>query len=410
MNNKLNSNNYLPCDKNSVTELFSDPSLPLVVVVTKTNWNEPPRMRHQVTRQLLRFFNVLYVQKNHNNKSDTLKKISNRQVIFIPAFEGTFLPRAYAWLPVYQNAVNNRYVSKIDKLVRSFGAKTNILINFEFDFFQVMNLETFDLKFYICVDEFPKMQGSKAKKSILKRIIQENLLQLYENKVASLSDICLTCHYPLQRKLKRVNRNVEMFFHANDLKIKYGKISEKKLIRNRPINVGFMGYIDRRLDIAILNEILCQQDMKLFLIGQFHNINRNVFESDLSSQRLTITGNLYGDELYDYMSHLDVLIMPYIPTIPDVQVLTTSSKLFQYIATGKPIVISDLPNYIKMPEGIYYRAKKTSDFIRKIRDAFDEDNEELIKLRLKIATENTWEKRGDQLYTIISDALPVLKD
>jgi len=41
---------------------FDDPSLPLAVVAAATRWEEPPRMRHDVTRQLMRWLNVLYVE------------------------------------------------------------------------------------------------------------------------------------------------------------------------------------------------------------------------------------------------------------------------------------------------------------------------------------------------------------
>ena len=41
---------------------FADPNLPLAVVVASTRWYEQPRMRHDVTRQLMRWFNVLFVE------------------------------------------------------------------------------------------------------------------------------------------------------------------------------------------------------------------------------------------------------------------------------------------------------------------------------------------------------------
>lgn len=64
-----------------------------------------------------------------------------------------------------------------------------------------------------------------------------------------------------------------------------------------------------------------------------------------------------------------------------------------------------MPNFIEMPYGVIYRAKTAEDFVKKIRRAYKEDNEELINMRLKIAEENTWDKRGDMLYNIIEKAI-----
>jgi hypothetical protein len=94
---------------------------------------------------------------------------------------------------------------------------------------------------------------------------------------------------------------------------------------------------------------------------------------------------------------MDVLIVPYRSNLEEVKVLTTVSKLFQYISTLKPIVISDLPNFIEMPDGVIYKAKDKKDFVDKIFLAYKNDTVELRELRAKLVLENTWEARGNQI-------------
>jgi hypothetical protein len=64
-----------------------------------------------------------------------------------------------------------------------------------------------------------------------------------------------------------------------------------------------------------------------------------------------------------------------------------------------------MPHYIQMPRGVIYKAKTAQEFIEKIYHSYNEDSTELIQLRLKIAAENTWDKRGDELFKIIQDAV-----
>ena len=61
--------------------------------------------------------------------------------------------------------------------------------------------------------------------------------------------------------------------------------------------------------------------------------------------------------------------------------------------------------YIKLPNNVIYQARSSHDFVKKIRQAHNEDCLELIRLRKKIASENTWDKRGDFLHSIIEQDL-----
>ena len=67
--------------------------------------------------------------------------------------------------------------------------------------------------------------------------------------------------------------------------------------------------------------------------------------------------------------------------------------------------MTQLPNFIELPAGILYKATCGNDFIAKIRQAHVENCDEYRKLRSKIATENTWDKRGEQLHRILKEAL-----
>jgi hypothetical protein len=114
------------------------------------------------------------------------------------------------------------------------------------------------------------------------------------------------------------------------------------------------------------------------------------------------------DDLLAVMKSMDVLIVPYDPEKSSVAIMTTNSKTFQYVAAGRPIVISDLKNYVKMPPGVIYRARRSNEFLALIRRAQEEDCEEYRCLRADIAANNTWDIRGQQLLEAIVADCPEL--
>lgn len=379
---------------------FSNLELPVAVVVTKTSWDEPPRFRHQVTRQMTRFYNVVFVEKIYNNKSDYEQKISNRLLIYRPKSLVRVPLKYYSSIPVLHFLVNYCFKKKIDKYLRVNRFSTLVLLNFEFDFYSMMICKSFNFKAYICNDEFPKMIARYNNKTI-KSFYLYTLFQFYESLVVKHANVCLAAHEPLVSKLKKYNSNTHLFLAGHENK--YIRFIKHENVQGYPIKVGFMGFINYRLMKDWLLNIAQSKEMELYLIGpiekdfdinDFFKFNNVFFETTLE-----------GEPLINRMHKLDVMIIPFNPSIPEIEILTASNKLFQIVSILKPVVISNMPNYIRLPKGVLYVAHNKNDFIKKIKIAFKEDNTDLRKQRMKIANTNSWDIRGNKLKKYIDSGL-----
>jgi len=378
---------------------FKDTTLPLAVVVTSTPWHEPPRIRHQLTRQLTRFYNVLYIEKNLKNRNDHIEQIHERQIVYSPGMACNIPLRLNANEPLTHHLVNSYFKRKIIAFAKQFNPGQMFLVNFVYDFFEIMRSGVFDYKIHVCYDEFPKMRRRKEKPNFIKKIYQQRLFQNYENHTVRKADICLVTHKVLIKKLYRYNNKCIQFLPGHEFKC-INKIHTKNI--KKKINIGFMGFINWRLQFDWLNRLVNEPDMQLTLIGPFEKETPNIFTN---YKKIVHFNFLKDGQLFDELNKCDVFIMPFDPEIPEVEILTINNKIYQYLASGKPVVISNLPNYIQLGEGIIYKATSSSDFINKIRQAYNEDCQEYVDLRLKIAAENTWDKRGDELYKIITTAI-----
>jgi len=168
------------------------------------------------------------------------------------------------------------------------------------------------------------------------------------------------------------------------------------------IRIGYGGHINYRLLDGWLDAVLQQPDMELHMIGKEE---KQYMRRWAGRTRMILHTNLSDGEFLDTLRAMDVLIMPYNTEIPEVAIMTTNSKTFQYMAAGRPMVISNMPHYIDLPTGAIYRAVSEQDFVAKIRQAYAEDCAELVRLRLAIARQNTWDHRGDMLRSIIESDL-----
>jgi glycosyltransferase involved in cell wall biosynthesis len=177
-----------------------------------------------------------------------------------------------------------------------------------------------------------------------------------------------------------------------------GKRADETPKRAGKIHVGFAGFINWRLLGPWLAAIAATDDLQLHLIGPVEGLSMAGVLGHSSVDHVPPVGK---DDLLELLQIMHVLVMPYDPSIEEVSILTTNSKTFQYVASGRPIVISDLPHYIELPRGVIYKARTTEEFVETIRRAHAEDCPEFVELRRRIAAENTWDKRGDQLFEAI---------
>jgi len=378
---------------------FDDPSLPLAVVAAATRWEEPPRIRHQVTRQLMRWCNVLFVEffpdPRHRDRFG-FRRHDPRMIADMADPHVSWPIRLYANDPVSHGVVNRRFVADIMAAVAAVRPPgPPLLFNFVYDFHEIMRRTEFAYKAYICYDEFPKMQRRASRPNRLKWLYQSRLFQRYENQVARGADRCFASHQPLVDKLRPFNHRTDLLLHAHEFE---APPAQSHLDAHGRTRVAYMGHITYNLMLPWLDAVLAQPDMELYLIGPVLRFDLERYAAHLG---FTHVPPLTGQPLLDKMAEMDVLVMPYDPAIPECHVQTASNKFFQYVAAGRPVVISDMPHYIAMPAGVIYRARTAEEFVETIRRAHAEDCDEFRRLRARIAAENTWDKRGDQLFDTI---------
>ncbi|HJS18692.1 MAG TPA: glycosyltransferase, partial [Anaerolineales bacterium] len=169
------------------------------------------------------------------------------------------------------------------------------------------------------------------------------------------------------------------------------------LEQGRPL-IGYTGALARWFDYELVRAAaLKHPDWDFVLIGPNHD--DTLTESTLLSiPNIHWLGAREYSLLPSYLRHFSVTTIPFL--LNNITLATSPIKLFEYMAAGKPIVTTDLPECRKYPGVLVAHNEK--EFIEQLEHALTltEDSVYLQQL-YQTAQENTWEARVKQ----ISEAL-----
>jgi glycosyltransferase involved in cell wall biosynthesis len=291
-------------------------------------------------------------------------------------------------VPVLQRIFDRGVARAVENAVRGAGHENALYVNFQFDFPALMKSRSLANSVYLCNDDFTvDLPPGRVRQYAEAR----------ERETVRAADLCLAVSPPLVSKLERLGGMAKLFIPG------YAPSGEALPDRepraDGRVRVCFMGYLNSRILFDWLLRLLEYPAIELNLIGADQTGGRLSGLSDRPNLRHF--GELRERELEVRMSEADVFVIPYDTNLQANRVIYTPNKLFQYLACGRPIVISDLPEFVSLPEKFLYRAQNAGDFAEAVLRAAREDTPELRAARTKHATENTWDARGDQLHTML---------
>ena len=101
--------------------------------------------------------------------------------------------------------------------------------------------------------------------------------------------------------------------------------------------------------------------------------------------------------LPQYLKAFDVCIIPYASDDP-FNISCSPLKLYEYMATGKPIVSISLPSVLEYSKVVFI-GRNYNEFEKSIRLALEE-NGQLGKERIELAKGNSWNDRAGQICSM----------
>jgi glycosyltransferase involved in cell wall biosynthesis len=101
------------------------------------------------------------------------------------------------------------------------------------------------------------------------------------------------------------------------------------------------------------------------------------------------------DEMPRYAAQFQVCVLPWV-TANEFVSYGSAIKVREYMATGKPVVITPLYEYEPL-DGILRISRDYDDFIQKVEDALTRDSDEQRQARQQAVKESTWDARAEEV-------------
>ncbi len=113
-------------------------------------------------------------------------------------------------------------------------------------------------------------------------------------------------------------------------------------------------------------------------------------------------------DLPRYAAGFDVCVLPWETEQPFTS-YGSAIKVREYLATGKPVVISPLPEYEPL-RNVLRIARSRDEFFRLVAEALEERNPEAVQKRQAAVAHGTWDARAEWVSKLIEEKLESLQD
>lgn len=245
---------------------------------------------------------------------------------------------------------------------------------------------------YYCIDNFSASSPSAKK------------IKRWEKHLIGKVDMVFVTSQELYNYCSMYNSKVYKFPFAVDflefekLRLKDTEMPTELVNIKRPI-VGYVGGVHRWIDHALVKSIAEKcPDRSFVFIGP---IQTNV--SSLSSlKNVYFLGKREHKKLPLFIKYFNIGIIPYLITEYTKNVYPT--KLNEYLALGKPVISTALPEvkaFNRESGEIVYVAEDKEDFIELMNKSIDEDSSSLQNRRIDLARQNSWENRIKEMSDLI---------
>ncbi len=202
------------------------------------------------------------------------------------------------------------------------------------------------------------------------------------------SDLVIATSAALLEKCKRVARRCILVPNAGDVAHFSRGTKIRRRGRGEPIVVGYVGAISESFDVELVRRAAgAYPGWRFELVG---------LNSGLNLKSLAELGNvsLLGERTYDALpslvDHFDVAMIPF--KVTPLTAAVNPVKLYEYLAAGKPVVASSIPELEAFARDIYL-ARDPASFVQLLSVAIEEDNRERRASRVAVARANDWDQR-----------------
>lgn len=247
---------------------------------------------------------------------------------------------------------------------------------------------------YDCMDELSKF--ACAPPEIIAR----------ERELLARADVVFTGGRRLWESKSRFNGNCHFYGCGVDAE-HFGKARDAAtelpadIVALRKPVLGYFGVVDERMDYELLAKLAdANPSWSIAMIGPVLKVDAATLPRRTNLHWL---GGKSYSELPAYCKAFDVCLMPF--ALNEATEFINPTKALEYMATGRPIVSSAVPDVVRNFGEVVKIAHSHAEFISLCQEALAKPDTAAIESGLKMAAANSWDSIVSQLENHISAAI-----
>lgn len=253
---------------------------------------------------------------------------------------------------------------------------------------------------YEYIDDLsPEIVGAKE--------IPKNQLDKYNYMLKDKENIfTIVTASEIEKDVLQKRGNEKLAFSCNGVNVEHFKNIDKNFIfdeeykniieMNKPI-IGYYGALASWFDYDLIKHLAVQRpNYNIVLLGV-------KYDNSLDKANINNFPNIYflGSKNYNilqnYASKFSVCTIPFL--INDITKATSPVKLFEYMALGKPIVTTAMPECKKYKS--VFISNNHDEFVKLIDNAINNKDTQYFNLLEKEALENTWYEKAKIIVELL---------
>jgi glycosyltransferase involved in cell wall biosynthesis len=317
-------------------------------------------------------------------------------IVFLHDYLASHVPAA--------TKLNRKILSyQLSKIIDELGLRKDNLVGWISHPIQeeYLGLINEKISIYDCFDDYYAYGGNS--------FVRKDALVLSETRILRKVDIVFVVSKELYEKKSMINKRTYVIPNAVDSEL-FGKASDEltsvpsKLLNIRHPIIGMVGNLHQRIDFELIRSIAAGHlGWSFVIVGDWVGANPNFINSDLIKQLKKKTnvhwmGPQPLEMLPNYLKAFDVCLIPYAEDNP-LNISCSPLKLYEYLATGKPIVSTNLPS-VQEFSGVIHIGNNHEEIEKGIMLALEEKGE-LQERRRRMAKDNSWDNRAKRIFSII---------
>jgi glycosyltransferase involved in cell wall biosynthesis len=236
------------------------------------------------------------------------------------------------------------------------------------------------LTVYDCMDELSKFRFAPAE------------IHSREAELLATADVVFTGGRKLYESKSRFHDNCHFYGCGVDCahfgSARNGRTQTPHEIRSLPRPVlGYFGVIDERLDYDLIAALAdANRNQSVVMVGPVMKVDPAALPQRPNIHWL---GQRSYADLPAICKGFDVCLMPF--ALNEATEFINPTKTLEYMATGRPIVSTAVPDVVRNFSDVVSVAQSIEDFVGRCESCFKKQNQEVIEQGLVLAGRNSWD-------------------